>query len=154
MMKFCLMTLLIEDVLAFGGVKNKTHALASILAGPPLTKKPTTKEVIPAPEAIPAPTDTAAGDNMVSCGGHDTATCSACTSGAPDGPEGASWCNGDCVTSFSGDSPTCSAKGTGGFVSCGHHQAADCSSCANTDIPHFCNGSCEWNESTSTCGEP
>lgn len=148
MMKFCLMTLLIEDVLAFGGVKNKTHNLAKILAGEKLPAP--AGEKLPAP---PAPTNTAAGDNMVSCGAHDTDFCSACMIGAPDGPEAASWCNGDCVTSFSGDSPTCSAKGTGGFVSCGHHQAADCSSCANTDIPHFCNGPCQWNKTTSTCGE-
>lgn len=99
----------------------------------------------------------------VSCGGHDASICSECFNAALNhedrevAEQYASYCNGDCLLTVAekkGDKHTCSAKDPedgGKFVDCGHHQGLNCGKCANTEHTYFCNGVCEWSNSTHTC---
>jgi len=161
MMNLCVLSLLIEDVVAIGGARGRA---ADILTGKGAdTNESETPEVVPetAPETpeevpeVPAPSEENS-DAMVSCGGHDADSCGACITapGAPEGKEAASWCNGDCYVAFSGDVASCLPI-ENGFVSCGHHQAEECSSCTNEAVGGalFCNGVCEFNAKTNKCAD-
>ena len=152
MMNLCILSLLIEDVVAMGGGQG---AAAEVLLG-----KKTEEEIAPeveepeeiAPEVEEPEEITPA--QGVSCGGHDAASCGECITapGAPKGSGAASWCNGDCVTQLSQGQVSCVAIESG-FVSCGHHQAENCESCTNKAVGHarFCNGACAFNDNTNIC---
>lgn len=154
MMNLCILSLLIEDVVAMGGSQG---AAAKVLLGKE------TKEVAPVPEEeeeeiapkatkAPAPEEEEAAQG-VSCGGHDAPSCGECITaqGAPEGSTAASWCNGECMAQLSKDQVSCVAIKSG-FVSCGHHQAENCESCTNKAVgPHFCNGACAFNGNNNTC---
>ena len=40
-----------------------------------------------------------------------------------------------------------------GDVTCGGHDASSCSECPQGNGAAWCNGECEWNGSTETCGK-
>lgn len=166
MMNLCILSLLIEDVVAMGGGQGDS---VEVLLGK------AKKEVAPAPEEeeevgsgpkhkeeveiapkatkAPAPEEEEAAQG-VSCGGHDAASCGECITakGAPEGLSAASWCNGDCVLALDGDQISCVAY-VNGYVSCGHHQAENCESCTNKAVgeARFCNGNCEFKGNNNMC---
>lgn len=165
MMKLCFLSLLIEDVIAIGGFKALgMDTLAGKATSETNTSVNKKKEENKKKEAdkdtkvkTSAPISAAnAGkeDGKISCGGHDADSCGACITapGAPSGKEAASWCNGDCYVAFSSDVASCKPT-LNGFVSCGHHQAADCETCTNEAVGGglFCNGVCAFDDKTNKC---
>lgn len=163
MMKLCFLSLLIEDVLAMGGVKA-LGAATLVGEDTQVTKASSTTrekaengeppEVSVQVETVEKETSTETSDDRVSCGGHDAPSCGACINapGAPQGKEAASWCNGDCFVKLSGDDVSC-VPIQNGFVSCGHHQAEECTTCTNEAVGGalFCNGVCEFNDAQNKC---
>jgi len=164
MMNLCILSLLIEDVVALG---NTLGSAGDVLLGKntntneevkkEVTEAPEIEEEIAATTAAPAPEveeETKVDEEteveektMVSCGGHEAESCGACMQG-----NGPSWCNGHCMVELDGDKATC-VKAKSKYVSCGHHQAEDCGKCTNVAFgqARFCNGSCEFKSATNTC---
>lgn len=162
MMNLCILSLLIEDVVAMGNAEG--------LAGTVLLGKQTEveKEVTEAPEdpefleegeetrtnVVTAAPEEEEAAQTVSCGGHEAASCGECTNaeGAPEGASAASWCNGECMVVLDKDQMSCVAIESG-YVSCGHHQAENCESCTNKEHNYgqFCHGACAFNGNNNKC---
>lgn len=178
MMNLCILSLLIEDVVAIGGARAKSTdkllgestpkpevpQVATLVV--PVTEAP---EVVPEVATLVVPDEpdvteevpevatkvVVKAEEEISCGGHTADSCAACLDhdNAPDDHTAASYCNGDCVVDISDDGEISCVKHTGPHVDCGFHQAETCEKSTNKAVGQgrFCNGSCEINTETSKC---
>lgn len=174
MMNLCILSLLIEDVVAMGGAtakaagkllgEKKTNPEPKVPAV--VTKAPkkmpevpdvpdVTEAPVKEPEVTEAPVKAEevapdGAEEEISCGGHTAGSCAACLdhTNAPDDHTAASYCNGDCVVEISDKGDISCVKHNGPHVDCGFHQAETCKKCTNLAVGQgrFCNGSCEMND--------